>query len=121
MGAGTTGIAAIKHGRQFVGLDQNWNSIHLMRRRLTDLNTSFSVSHSIPIQASVESITIRHSNDLWTVESTVPIQQVHAQYRDGSWSNTLSIQHTKTIRVIGLKGGISDFLVPQTLGPTPLI
>ena len=107
LGSGTTGIAAIKHGRKFVGLDQNWNSIHLMRRRLLELNVSFSVSHSMPIQSSLESITIRQSNDLWTVDTTEPIQQAYAQYRDGSWNNTLSIQHTKTIRVIGLKCGIS--------------
>ena len=73
LGSGTTGIAAIKHGRTFIGLDQNWNSIHLMRRRLLGFNVSFSISHSMPIQSSLESITIRQSNDLWTVDSTQPI------------------------------------------------
>ena len=120
LGSGTTGIAAIKHGRRFVGIDQNWNLIHLMRHRLLELNVLFSISHSIPIQSSLESITIRQSNDLWTVDTTQPIQQVYAQYRDGSWNNALSIQQTKTIRIVDINGGISDFLTPEPSETGPI-
>ena len=120
MGAGTTGIAAIKHGRQFVGVDQNWNSIHLMRRRLIGLNASFSISHSKPIDSSLEAITIRKSDRLWNVLSTKPTQHIYAKRIDGSWSGELSIQDTKMIRVVGIEGGISDFIIPETLESDPV-
>ena len=115
MGAGTTGIAAIQHGRQFVGLDQNWNSIHLMRRRLIDLNAPFSIGHSLPIESPIDSITIRRSNEQWTVDSRQPVQHVYAKYKNDSWNDTLSFQDTKAIRVISINGGISDFLVPKDI------
>ena len=114
LGSGTTGVAAIKHGRQFVGLDQNWNSIHLMRRRLLEIGPSFTISHSTPIDGAMESVTLRQSGHTWTVEGTEPIQYAYAQREDGTWSDDLSIRDTKTIRVIGIKGGISDFIVPET-------
>lgn len=114
MGSGTTGVAAIKHNRQFVGLDQNWNSIHLMRRRLVELDADFSIAHSIDIIPAMESISLRASNEQWTVKSTEQIQHVYAQDKDGTWQNHLSIHTTMRIRVIGINGGISDFIVPLT-------
>ena len=91
-----------------------------MRHRLLEFNVSFSISHSIPIESSLASITIRQSNDLWTVDTTQPIQQVYAQYKDGSWNNALSIQQTKTIRVVGINGGMSDFSRSRTFRGLPI-
>lgn len=112
MGSGTTGIAAIQHGRLFVGLDQNWNSIHLMRRRLLELKVPFSIAHSIERIPGVDSITLIAVENQWTIPST-DLQHVYGQDKDGTWQNHLSIHTTARIRVIGIHGGISDFLVPD--------
>ena len=114
MGSGTTGIAAIKHNRQFVGLDQNWNSIHLMRRRLLELHVPFKVGHSIDVLPGIESLTLTAVDGQWTIESTKNIQHVYAQYTDGTWHDHLPTITTVRIRVIGINGGISDFLIPDT-------
>ena len=114
MGSGTTGIAAIKHNRQFVGLDQNWNSIHLMRIRLLELHVPFTVGHSIDVLPGIESLKLTAFDGQWTIESTKNIQHVYAQYTDGTWHDHLLTKMTVRIRVIGINGGISDFLIPDT-------
>ena len=114
MGSGTTGISAIKNNRRFIGLDQNWNSIHLMRRRLLELDASFAIGHSVEMMPAMESISLKQSGNQWNVYSTEPIQHVYAQDQNGTWQKNLSIHTTVRIRVIGLNGGISDFIVPYT-------
>jgi site-specific DNA-methyltransferase (adenine-specific) len=36
-GSGTTGVAAVKHGRRFIGIDADANYLELARRRYEDL------------------------------------------------------------------------------------
>ena len=113
MGSGTTGIAAVKNEREFVGLDQNWNSIHLMRRRLLSMNKDFSIYHSLPIQPTIDTITIHRNGYHWSVRSQKPIQESYALQQDGTWSQDLLIESTKILRIIDLKGNISDFMIPN--------
>ncbi len=39
MGTGTTAVAAKKHGRQFIGSEQNEDYIVIAQKRLAELNT----------------------------------------------------------------------------------
>lgn len=113
MGSGTTGIAAVKHGREFVGLDQNWNSIHLMRRRLLSMGSSCSIYYSLPIQPTIDTITILRNADHWSVQTQEPIQEAYALRHDATWSENLLITETHMIRVIDVRGNISDFILPN--------
>lgn len=113
MGSGTTGIAAVKHKRKFVGLDQNWNSIHLMRRRLLGMKTDFSIYHTKPIKPTIDTITIHRNGLHWSVQSKTPIQEAYALQPDDTWSQELLIASTKILRIIDLKGNISDFTIPN--------
>ena len=131
MGSGTTGMAAIKHDRRFVGLDANWNSVHLMRKRLWAQNASFSITHSTPLKSPISEIKLIYTNQPstkeWTKEWTVaftnqhtdstPIQMVYSQYADGTWHQTIDPIHSRLIRVVALNGEISDFEIPSTNGP----
>ena len=127
MGSGTTGMAAIKHGRRFVGLDANWNSIHLMRKRLWAQDTSFSISHSTPLKSPISEIKLNYTNQpstkKWTVVSTsqhtesIPIQMVYSQYADGTWHQTIDPIHSRLIRVVSLTGDISDFEITSENEP----
>ena len=38
MGSGTTGVAALKHGRLFVGIDQEPQFVDLAEKRLYDVS-----------------------------------------------------------------------------------
>ena len=121
IGSGTTGIAAIKHNRKFVGLDQNWNSIHLMRRRLLDLRVPFSIGHSNDVLPGTESIKLKAVNNQWTIQSRDAIQHANSQHFDGTWHDDLSTKTTVRVRVIDINGGISDFLIPNTTNQQPTL
>ena len=125
MGSGTTGMAAIKQGRRFVGLDANWNSIHLMRKRLWAQNVSFSITHSKALKSPISQIKLTYTNQpstkKWTVESTnqhtAPIQMVYSQYADGTWHQTIDPIYSRRIRVVSLTGDISDFEIDNKHSP----
>lgn len=51
-GSGTTGIAAIKHGRRYVGIDMNTDYLDLSRSRFLDLVDAHEDNDALPLVAT---------------------------------------------------------------------
>lgn len=115
MGSGTTGIAAIKHRRHFTGLDKNWNSIHLMRQRLSTTKATFSISCEDFPESGIQQIRLYKSDTTWKVQSLtdIPIQMVYGRTDDGKWCPIGDLEHHKHFRVVDIHGKVSDFICAE--------
>ncbi len=117
MGSGTTGISALKQGRKFVGIDQNWNSIHTMRQRLFQSNTDYRIfARTAPAPFSAH-LQIDASGDVIQARPTdstqPPIQSLYGQTTGGHWTTDIRLCHR--MRAVNIAGQVAEFTLSKPL------
>jgi hypothetical protein len=55
---------------------------------------------------------------VWKAQATHPVQHIYGQCHDSTWTETLKVETTKLIRVVGIDGSFSDFMIPNTAAKT---
>ncbi len=117
MGSGTTGISALQHGRRFVGIDQNWNSVHTMRHRLFQSNTAYRIAASTAPTSFSTPIRVDASSDRITAQpldsNQPPIQSLYGQSSTGHW--TADIRFCNRLRAVNIAGQVAEFTVSAPL------
>lgn len=77
-GSGTTGVAAVKHGRKFVGIERENEYVSLSERRIADV---------LKIRATKESIKRGQSNSMRIIDEAMEIDQSNVR---GEMNNHLT-------------------------------